>query len=81
VRLNAHLAPPHWERKPGAKWDDGYEKTGFFLQFLEDTHGSGAVRALNGALRTAEWQEAVFVRLTGGTLEQLWQMYCEQFPR
>ena len=38
VRLRASLAPPHWKRSTPSdsdKWDAGYERTAFFLDWIE----------------------------------------------
>ncbi|KAF8956074.1 hypothetical protein BDZ97DRAFT_221473 [Flammula alnicola] len=31
VRLHENLAPPHWRRTGGERWDIGYDKTAYFL--------------------------------------------------
>ncbi|OAT04312.1 PBSP domain-containing protein [Blastomyces gilchristii SLH14081] len=56
VRLKAGLVPPHWKRpmsKPerGGRWDQGYQITAFFLEWIEDVKvGEGAVGMLNDRL-------------------------------
>ncbi|KAL2006385.1 hypothetical protein VTN00DRAFT_9053 [Thermoascus crustaceus] len=56
VRLKAGLVPPHWKRPTGAedrtdRWDQGYQHTAFFLEWLEDVRvGTGAVGMLNDRL-------------------------------
>ncbi|OAX81562.1 hypothetical protein ACJ72_04096 [Emergomyces africanus] len=56
VRLKAGLAPPHWARpmgkaERGEKWDQGYQVTAFFLEWIEDVKvGQGAVGMLNDRL-------------------------------
>ncbi|KAJ5097218.1 hypothetical protein N7456_007939 [Penicillium angulare] len=56
VRLKAGLAPPHWKKPQSAgeradKWDAGYEKTGYFLAWIEDVWaGRGAVGMVNDRL-------------------------------
>jgi Peptidase of plants and bacteria len=57
VRLKAGLVPPHWKRPSsakdrGSKWDEGYQRTAFFLDWLEDIRvGRGAVALVNDRLR------------------------------
>lgn len=56
VRLKAGLVPPHWRRPASARdrpprWDQGYQHTAFFLEWLEDVRvGTGAVGMLNDRL-------------------------------
>ena len=56
VRLKAGLDPPHWKRPTssndrGAKWDQGYQHTAYFLAWLEDVRiGTGAIGMLNDRL-------------------------------
>lgn len=52
VRLEARLGAPHWKR--GAvpeRWDQGYERTAYFLDWLEGRFGRGTVRRINDELR------------------------------
>lgn len=54
VRLGAGLGAPHWRR--GAvpdRWDQGYERTAYFLDWLEGRFGRGTVRRMNEALRVS----------------------------
>ncbi|KLJ11119.1 hypothetical protein EMPG_13570 [Blastomyces silverae] len=56
VRLKAGLVPPHWKRpmskaERGGRWDQGYQITAFFLEWIEDVRvGEGAVGMLNDRL-------------------------------
>ncbi|KKZ65296.1 hypothetical protein EMCG_08812 [[Emmonsia] crescens] len=56
VRLKAGLVPPHWKRpmskaERGGGWDQGYQVTAFFLEWIEDVKvGEGAVGMLNDRL-------------------------------
>lgn len=52
VRLSAGLGPPHWRRGTVPdRWDQGYERTAYFLDWLEGRFGRGTVRRINEALR------------------------------
>ncbi|KAJ7103028.1 hypothetical protein B0H15DRAFT_810656 [Mycena belliarum] len=77
VRLHAELAPPHWVRavRAGDKWDAGYQTTAYFLDWVEAQAGAGTVRALNAALLDREYEEAVFARLGGAPVGELWRRY------
>lgn len=49
----------------GVGW--GYQKTGYFLEWLERKFGEGTVRRLNGCLREGEYDgEKVFGECCGG---------------
>ena len=76
IRLKAGYAPPHWTKKPGNSWKDGYEKTAYFLEFLEHVHGDGKVREINDKLRKEEYNEETFWKnLFGQDVETLWKSY------
>ncbi|KAJ7110333.1 hypothetical protein C8R43DRAFT_1160169 [Mycena crocata] len=77
VRLHADLAPPHWKREvnPGDKWDAGYQTTGYFLDWVDDHAGVGTIRALNASLLNVDYDEAVWVRLAGEPVRELWRKY------
>ncbi|KAJ7642846.1 plant basic secretory protein [Mycena rosella] len=77
VRLHADLAPPHWKRavNPGDTWDAGYQTTAYFLEWLDDQSGAGTVRALNATLQGVDYEEAVFERLAGAPVRELWRRY------
>lgn len=75
VRLKAGLAPPHWKRTGEGKWDAGYERTGFFLEWLEGRRG-GTVRRMNEWLRATKYEEERFWReVVGGEVGGLWAEY------
>ncbi|KAH9883758.1 peptidase of plants and bacteria-domain-containing protein [Xylariomycetidae sp. FL2044] len=76
VRLQCGLAPPHWRREPGSRWDAGYQTTAYFLEYLEARFGKGTVRRLNEGLRTEKYDENRFWSdLLGWPIERLWDDY------
>jgi hypothetical protein len=77
VRLKAGYAPPHWKRHTDCDWDAGYERTGYFLEWLEEEHGVDVVRKINEAMRTCEYDaEKVWEGCCGGKrIEELWKQY------
>ena len=77
VRLRAGLGAKHWRREAGGQWDGGYQKTGYFLEWLEGRFGVGWVAGLNARLREGEWdEERVFGEvLRGERVEGLWEVY------
>lgn len=81
VRLKAGLAPPHWHKGStakdrGEKWDEGYQRTAWFLEWLEDEHGTGTVSRINAAMRERYDEEKFWEGLFGEKVQTLWQRYC-----
>ncbi|KAF8573565.1 BSP-domain-containing protein [Ramaria rubella] len=83
VRLRASLGPPHWKRSapsPSDKWDAGYERTAFFLDWTEQTFGVGTIRALNEGMRKSKYDNGrVWKDVTGHSVEDLWTAYYASF--
>ncbi|KAF2683957.1 plant basic secretory protein, partial [Lentithecium fluviatile CBS 122367] len=76
VRLKAGFAPPHWKRRGDCDWDAGYERTGYFLEWLEEAHGADVVRKINDGLRGCKYEPEAFWRnCCGKTIEKLWKEY------
>lgn len=76
VRLKAGYAPPHWRRHADGSWDSGYERTGYFLEFLEKDHGEDIVRRINEGLRDCQYEEGPFWHnCCGKSIEKLWKEY------
>jgi Peptidase of plants and bacteria len=74
VRLRAGLAPPHWRRGRGDCWDEGYEVTGYFLDWVDQRY-DGFVKGVNAILKEAKWDEGVFKLITGKSVQELWSEY------
>jgi hypothetical protein len=81
VRLKAGLAPPHWNRAPenrGQKWDEGYQKTAWFLEWLEEKWGAGTVSRMNATMAKEQYDEKKFWQdLLGESVDKLWSRYKE----
>jgi hypothetical protein len=81
VRLKAGLAPPHWrgpKEELGEKWDSGYQKTAYFLSWLEEQHGPGTVGKINETMRAEKYDEATFwenIFGSGNGIDVLWKNY------
>ncbi|PPQ79896.1 hypothetical protein CVT25_002952 [Psilocybe cyanescens] len=75
VRLNESLAPPHWRRSAGGKWDDGYDRTAFFLDWIEHSSGKGTIQKLNHRMKRSTYNNALFQELTGTPIDELWANY------
>jgi hypothetical protein len=76
VRLKAGYAPPHWKRHVDCDWDAGYERTGYFLEWLESEHGEDVVRRLNEAMRDCKYDaHRVWFGCCGKAVDELWEEY------
>ncbi|KAF7307497.1 hypothetical protein MIND_00544200 [Mycena indigotica] len=81
VRLHSSLAPPHWRRSAPSRednWDAGYERTAYFLDWLESTSGEGTIRKMNAALsgEGVTWENARIFEIFGGAkVGALWRRY------
>lgn len=76
VRLKAGFAPPHWRRRADSDWDAGYERTGYFLEWLEAEHGEDIVRKINEALRGCKYEtDGFWEKCCGTSIEKLWKAY------
>ncbi|OAG05962.1 BSP-domain-containing protein [Paraphaeosphaeria sporulosa] len=76
VRLKAGFAPPHWKRSADGDWDAGYERTGFFLEWLEAAHGEEIVRKINDELRGCRYDSDEFWhKCCGKSVGHLWSEY------
>ena len=77
VRLRAGFVPPHWRRGQGSRWDEGYDVTGYFLNWIEKNY-DGFVRAINAILKDAKWDEGMFKLITGKCVDDLWKEYRQE---
>ncbi|ETI20344.1 hypothetical protein G647_08378 [Cladophialophora carrionii CBS 160.54] len=85
VRLKAGLSPPHWNRAPenrGHKWDEGYQKTAWFLEWLEEKRGAGTVSYMNEMMRRHRYHEDKFWKgIFGLSVDDLWSQYKESWEK
>jgi len=76
VRLKAGFVPPHWKQEAGGDWDAGYQHTGYFLNWLEETYGEGTVVKINDRLRDRDYDEDKFWHhCCGEDVKKLWKRY------
>lgn len=76
VRLKAGYAPPHWKRHGDCDWDAGYERTGYFLEWLEKEHGDDVVRRINEGLRGCKYDaDSLWHNCCGKSINDLWEGY------
>lgn len=76
IRLQAGFIPPHWKREASGKWDGGYQTTAYFLDYIEQTVGTGSVLRINQKLCDKEYEEEKFwTGLFGKDVHTLWKDY------
>ncbi|KAG8806804.1 hypothetical protein FRC17_004806, partial [Serendipita sp. 399] len=76
VRLRGGHVPPHWKRSSDGNWDSGYERTGYFLDWVDTKYGGHAIRKLNESMEET-YDEEIWKKLTGHSVDHLWQAYCK----
>jgi len=62
----------------GDKWDAGYDKTAFFLEWLDQTYGHGIIAHMNDTMRATKYEEKEFWTGLFGkdhTVDVLWKKY------
>jgi hypothetical protein len=76
VRLKAGYAPPHWKRHGDCEWDAGYERTGYFLEWLEKEHGVDVVRRINEGMRGCKYDgDKLWKDCCGRSVKEMWEEY------
>jgi hypothetical protein len=82
VRLNAGYVPPHWKKEAGKSWDTGYQNTGYFLDWIERTKGTGSVYVMNQALYHKKYNDDSFWKeLFEQSVESLWEEYTKSLKK
>ncbi|MEI7460911.1 MAG: basic secretory protein-like protein [Pirellula sp.] len=56
----------------------GYNTAAGFLFWLESDLAPGIVRRLNTSIRNRKYSDVVFKELTGQSLDELWDTYCQE---
>ena len=78
VRLRAGLSPPHWKKVFDCDWDAGYERTGYFLEWIEKEYGEGSIMRINEKLRTGKYEEKKFwYALFKSDVHEMWKKYTK----
>ena len=81
VRLRAGRAPPHWTFTADGAWDAGYERTAYFLAWLDERGAPAApeegtfVRLLNASMQHGTYDAGIFETLAGQPVDALWTAY------
>jgi hypothetical protein len=75
VRLRSGFAAAHWTRQRGGNWWDGYERTAFFLDWIQRNRKKNFVNLLNRKMGQAQWSNDFFRQIVGKSVDQLWGEY------
>jgi hypothetical protein len=75
VRLRSGFGAAHWKRQRGGNWWDGYERTAFFLDWIQRRRKANFVNLLNQKMGKAQWNNDFFRQIVGKSVDQLWREY------
>jgi hypothetical protein len=71
-------APPDPEK---AKYTDSYHTTASFLDYLVKAGHTDVVKSLNTAMREGTYSPAVWERVAGATVDELWEQYMKSLTK
>lgn len=75
--MRCHPYSDYSRPRPPKDWDQGYQHTAYFLQYLETRFGEGTVRRINEKLRLHKYAAKPFwTELLGRPVEQLYGDYA-----
>ncbi|TGZ83797.1 BSP-domain-containing protein [Ascodesmis nigricans] len=76
IRMKDGFINPNWKRG-GKKWDDGYQNTAYFLDWVEQTEENAKelVRRINWRLGDMKWDNRWWEDLVGVPVDELWDRY------
>ena len=71
--------PQSWfpKNKKPEGYKDGYRVTAGFFLWLESDKAPGIIKDLNSAMRKQTYNNDIFVRRTGKSVKELWDLYSE----
>jgi hypothetical protein len=76
VRLSGGFGAKHWKREgEGGSWEDGYDTTAVFFNWLNTSLGEEVLQTMNHRLERKPWDGAWWAEITGRTIKQLWHTY------
>ncbi|KAI8902296.1 hypothetical protein BC833DRAFT_573743 [Globomyces pollinis-pini] len=82
IRIRSGCIAPHWQRKKGGSWTNGYSTTGYFLEWIEDCPPfacNNFVTKLNASLENSGWKDELFENLIGSRIDAAWDRYQNSF--
>lgn len=91
VRMKSGLGAKHWKKWPanqdtrGSQWDAGYERTAYFLEWVEDKcedERPHVIGQLNHAMQTQTWGDGqLFEKVTGKKVGEWWSLYKKEWEQ
>ncbi|MGV3661883.1 MAG: DUF6528 family protein [Prosthecobacter sp.] len=63
-----------------ASHKDAYKTTGMFLEWVEKNHDAGFVARVNAALRQGKYDDALWSKWTGKSVDELWKLFTQTLP-
>ena len=60
-----------------ARYKDAYKTAAMFLEWIEQHHTAGVVVKLNAALRTGKYDDGLWTKLTGKSVDELWALFMK----
>ncbi|KAK6537563.1 hypothetical protein TWF694_011745 [Orbilia ellipsospora] len=79
VRHKGGFIPAHWHAGSGDAWDNGYERTAYFLLWLEEQYGPETVPRINGWMKNKHYSDDLFVELFGEKPDVLFRKYKKEY--
>ncbi|KAF8337477.1 uncharacterized protein EI90DRAFT_3043118 [Cantharellus anzutake] len=86
IRLKSGLGARHWTKKKPEKtdgWDAGYERTAYFLEWVEEKHHQGKekgwLQRVNVRLAKEGWGNWVWEEAGAKDVDELWKGYIKSF--
>ena len=82
IRIRMNVPAKHWKLQTSSlkKWDEGYEKTGAFMKWLDDRH-PGAIISANLYLKSHHWDTYIFRRVANIDVKEEWSQFCQQYSQ
>lgn len=63
-----------------ASYKDAYKTTAIFLEWVEKNHAEGLVAKMNAALRQGAYDDALWPKCTGRSVDELWKLFVQTLP-
>ena len=77
ARLALKVNPPHWKADAPTKWDEGYSKTAYFIQFLQATSRCpDFIGELIKMASTTPFSKDFFIIIAGQSIDDLFCIYA-----
>ncbi|KAG4424070.1 hypothetical protein IFR04_002766 [Cadophora malorum] len=75
VRLRSGLGREEWKASSEGRWDQGYDHTAYFLEYLSRRFDDSVVVGLNQRTFSGEIDDGLWAELCGEKIDRLWIDY------